>query len=74
MFSNKIRKILPKKLLVYPFILLFALAVTLAFIPHYSCACGDDGSQNLVAKRSKLEHYAIQIIENIAKVIYPILN
>jgi hypothetical protein len=69
MFSDKIRNILPKKLLVYPFILLFAVAVTLAFIPHYSCACADDGSIQQVAKRSKLEHYAIQIIENIGDVV-----
>ena len=74
MFSNKIRQIPPKKLLVYPIALLFAVAVTLAFIPHYSCACGNEEGSNQVAKRSKLEHYAIQILENIADAIRPIFN
>jgi len=64
---------MPKKLLVFTFALLFAAILTLAFIPHYSCACGDEGN-NQVVKGLKLKHYTIKTIENIASFIRPIFN
>jgi len=73
MLITEIRRIMPKKLLIFTFALLFAAIVTLAFIPHYSCACADEGT-NQVAKRSKLKHYTIKTLENIAKAIRPIFN
>ncbi|MCY7347582.1 MAG: hypothetical protein LH614_15370 [Pyrinomonadaceae bacterium] len=62
-----------KKLLFYPFVLLFVITVTLAFIPHYSCACGDEGN-NKKADGSILSHHLEKIVENIAKAVRPIFN
>ncbi len=73
MLLNKIKKIFPRKILFYPISLLFIIMITLAFIPHYSCACGDEGN-NKKANGSKLGHYSIKIAENIAKVIYEVIN
>ena len=73
MLKNKLRKIKSKKILLYPFVLLFMFMVTLAFIPHYSCGCGDEGNNKKV-NGSLLRHYAIETAENIAKAIRPIFN
>jgi hypothetical protein len=62
-----------KKILFYPFLLLFIFTVTLAFIPHYSCGCGDEGN-NKKAKGSVLRHHSQKIVENIAKAVRPIFN
>jgi len=61
-----------KKILSYFFVLLFAIIVTLAFIPHYSCACGNE--DNKKADGSVLSHHIEKIVENIANVIRPIFN
>jgi hypothetical protein len=61
MLRNKIKKIKGKKLLFYPFILLFVITVSLAFIPHYSCACGEIKVRN----GSILSHTLISLKENI---------
>jgi hypothetical protein len=61
-----------KKIIVYPLILLFISIVTLAFIPHYSCGCGNEGNQK--KDGSMLRHYAIKTVENVAKAIRPIFN
>lgn len=73
MVINKIKKLMSKKLLFYPFVLLFVITVTLAFIPHYSCACGDEGN-NKKADGSILSHHLEKIVENIAKAVRPIFN
>ncbi len=46
---NKIRKAVSKKILFYPFVLLFVMTVTLAFIPNYSCACGDKVKRSVLS-------------------------
>jgi hypothetical protein len=61
-----------KKVIVYPIILLLVFIFTLAFIPHYSCACGGEGNQR--HNGSMLRHYAIKTLENIADAIRPIFN
>ncbi len=73
MFRNKLRKIKSKKLLSYPFVLLFVITITLAFIPHYSCGCGDEDN-NKKADGSLLSHHIEKIAENIANAIREILN
>ena len=67
------KKIKSKKLLFYPSFLLFIITVTLAFIPHYSCGCGDEGN-NKKADGSMLRHHSQKIVENIAEAIRPIFN
>ncbi len=62
-----------KKIVSYFFILLFVITVTLAFIPHYSCACGDEGN-NKKADGSVLSHHIEKIVENIANAVRPIFN
>lgn len=70
MNNSKIRKIISKKFLFYPFLLLFIAAVTLVFIPHYSCACGEikknDGSM--------FRFVVINTVKDMAKEIKRILK
>ena len=68
MLIDKIKKIKDKKLLFYPFVLLFVITITLAFIPHHSCACGDEGN-NKVRNGSKLTQVLIFAVEEVAYVI-----
>jgi cytochrome c oxidase assembly protein Cox11 len=73
MIRNKIKKLMSKKLLFYSFVLIFVLTVALAFIPHYSCACGDEGN-NKKLDGSILSQHIGKIVENIANAIRPIFK
>ena len=64
MFDRKIRKIISKKLLFYSFVLIFIITVTLAFVPHYSCACGEMGEK---ADGSMFRFLVINPAKDIAK-------
>ncbi|MDQ3798037.1 MAG: hypothetical protein M3384_01180 [Acidobacteriota bacterium] len=68
MLRNTIRKIKDKKWLSYPLFLLFVVTITLAFIPHYSCACADEGN-NKVRNGSKLTQVLIFAVEEVTYVI-----
>jgi hypothetical protein len=73
MFKNKLRKIKSKNLLFYPVVLLFVITITLAFIPHYSCGCGDEGNTKK-ADGSVLSHHIEKVAENIANAVREIFN
>jgi hypothetical protein len=70
MIMNKFKKLMSKKIILYSCILLFTITGALAFIPHYSCACGEIKK----ADGSLLSHHFGKIVENIANVVRPIFN
>jgi hypothetical protein len=59
-----------RKLLFYPIVFLFIVTITLAFIPHHSCGCGDSGKTD----GSLLKHHSEKIIENIINGVREIFN